>query len=93
MSASTAPITIIIPCLNAESTLGEAIESVLAQTVRPAEILVIDDTSRDRSVDVAKSFGATVRVLKNPSRGPGAARRIGVKEARGEFTGDGLIPD
>lgn len=85
MSLSTAPISVIVPCLNAEKTLGEAIESVLEQTAPPIEVLVIDDNSRDRSVEVARSFGARVRILRNPGRGPGAARRIGVEQARGQF--------
>lgn len=85
MRDSVAPVTVIIPCLNAESTLGEAIESVFAQSAAPLEVLVIDDKSRDRSVQVAQSFGSQVRVLANPGRGPGAARRLGVEQARGEY--------
>jgi len=82
---STAPITVIIPCLNAEKTLPAALASVFSQTVPPLEVLVIDDHSTDRSVAVAAAVDPRVRVLTNPSRGPGAARRLGVTEARGEF--------
>ena len=78
-------VTVIVPCLNAEPTLGEALASVFAQTVPPEEVLVVDDGSTDRSVEVAHSFGPRVRVLRNPGRGPGAARRIGVTEARGRY--------
>jgi glycosyltransferase involved in cell wall biosynthesis len=87
VSISTAPVTVIVPCLNAEDTLGEAIASALNQTAPPIEVLVIDDGSTDGSVAVAKSFGSKVRVLRNPERGPGAARKIGVIEARGTFIG------
>jgi glycosyltransferase involved in cell wall biosynthesis len=85
VSESTAPITVIIPCLNAEKTLPAALRSVLSQTAPPVEVLVVDDHSTDRSVAVAAAFDPRVRVLKNPSRGPGAARCLGVSEARGEF--------
>lgn len=85
MRVSAAPITVIIPCLNAEKTLPAALSSVLSQTAPPIEVLVIDDRSRDRSATVAASFDPRVRVLTNPSRGPGAARRLGVTEARGRF--------
>lgn len=85
MRDSAAPITVIIPCLNAEKTLPAAIESVLSQTAPPIEVLVIDDNSTDRSAAVAAAFDSRVRVLKNPSRGPGAARRLGVSEAHGQF--------
>jgi len=82
---SDAPISIIVPCLNAEKTLPAALESVLNQTAPPIEILVIDDASTDRSAAVAAAFDPRVRVLSNPGRGPGAARCLGVQEARGEF--------
>jgi glycosyltransferase involved in cell wall biosynthesis len=85
MSDSTAPISVIVPCLNAERTLGAALESVFVQTAPPLEVLLIDDRSTDRSVEVARSFGPRVRVLTNPARGPGAARRFGVTEAVGTY--------
>lgn len=78
-------VSVIIPCLNAEETLAEAVNSVMAQTVEPLEVLVVDDGSRDRSVAVAASHGPKVRVLHNDLGGPGAARRIGVNAARGEY--------
>jgi glycosyltransferase involved in cell wall biosynthesis len=73
--------------LNAANTLGEAIDSALHQTARPVEVLVIDDGSTDDSVAVAKSCGPKVRVLRNPGCGPGAARKIGVSQAKGTFIG------
>lgn len=85
MSESHPAVSVIIPCLNAETTLREAIRSALEQTVPPLEVLVVDDGSRDASVAVARSCGPRVRVLRNPIGGPGAARRIGVAQARGEF--------
>lgn len=85
MSLSAGTISVIVPCRNAVATLGEAMESVLAQTVLPTEILVIDDRSTDESAALARSFGPRVRVLVNPGRGPGAARRLGVSEACGEY--------
>lgn len=85
MSCSTADLTVIVPCLNAEATLAEALRSVTNQTAPPAEILVIDDRSTDRSTAIARSFGPIVRVLANPGRGPGAARRLGVLEARSKY--------
>lgn len=85
MSESIADISVIIPCYNAEPWLAEALHSVFAQTARPREILFIDDKSTDRSVDIARSFGPTVRIMTNPMRGPGAARYVGVREAKGKY--------
>jgi glycosyltransferase involved in cell wall biosynthesis len=85
VNTPSATVSVIIPCLNAEETLDQAISSALEQTVPPLEVLVVDDGSTDRSVAVAASFGPKVRVLQNTIGGPGAARRIGVSEARGEY--------
>ena len=85
MSDALAPISVIVPCRNAESTLGEALESVFAQTVPPAEVLVIDDHSEDGSIAMARRYGPKVQVLGNPQRGPGAARQIGVARAAGTY--------
>lgn len=84
-TASSGAVTVIVPCRNGAATLAEALESVFAQTVPPLEVLVIDDRSTDDSVAVARSFGPRVRVLRNPGRGPGAARELGVREARGTY--------
>jgi glycosyltransferase involved in cell wall biosynthesis len=78
-------VSVVIPCYNAEPFLGEAIESVLRQTVPPGEVIVIDDGSIDRSVAVAQSFGAAVRVIQHANGGPSLARNRGIEEARGEW--------
>lgn len=98
MSLSSADISVIVPCLNAEATLGEALESVFAQTAPPREVLLIDDRSTDRSIEIARRFGPAVRVFLNPGHGPGWARRLGVHEARGRYIAfvdadDILAPD
>ena len=85
MRDSVAPVTVVIPCLNMESTLAEAIESVLTQTARPTEVLVMDDGSTDRSTDIARSFGHPVRVLPNREGCTGGARGGGTSQAEGTF--------
>jgi len=56
----TAPVTVIIPAYNEESTLGATIRSLLQQTVRPDLIVVVDDCSTDATAKVARSLGVTV---------------------------------
>lgn len=85
MSVADASLSVIMPCRNGEPWLADALASVCAQTVRPMEIILVDDGSTDRSADIARSFGATVRVVANRGRGSNAARRTGVLEARGTF--------
>ena len=58
---TTPLISVMIGVYNAEQYLGEAIDSVFAQTYRPLEVIVVDDGSEDRSADVARGFGSTGR--------------------------------
>jgi glycosyltransferase involved in cell wall biosynthesis len=78
-------ITVIIPCYNGARRLHSAIQSALAQTIPPREVLVVDDGSTDNSVDVAESFGPPVRVISQINAGAGMARAHGVAAARSEF--------
>lgn len=78
-------ISVIIPVYNGERHLGDAIASVLAQTVPVHEIIVVDDGSTDGSLNVAERFGAPVRCHRQANAGAGAARNCGVALAGGEF--------
>lgn len=91
-------ISVIVPCRNAEPWIAQTIRSALAQYVPPREIIVVDDGSTDRSVDVAEGMGAHVRVIQESGRGASAARRRGAQEAAGRFlmfldADDLLTPD
>lgn len=79
-------ISVIIPVYNTEKYLAQAIESVLTQTVKPAEIIVVDDGSTDGSVNIALQFGDEIRVLKlGENCGAPAARNYGIGQASGEY--------
>jgi glycosyltransferase involved in cell wall biosynthesis len=78
-------ISVIIPAFNAERYLAAAIASVLAQTVRPAEIIVVDDGSTDRTANIAEQFGAPVTCHRQPHRGIAATRNSGINAARGNW--------
>lgn len=78
-------ISVVIPVLNTEQYLGEAIESVLAQGSELLEILVVDDGSTDGSASVAASFGDPVRVIRQENAGPAAARNRGIRATRGDY--------
>lgn len=82
MNQST--ISVIIPVYNGERYLAEAIESVLAQSAPPDEILVVDDGSTDGSATVAHRF-PTVRYLWQAQAGASVARNHGVMAATGDW--------
>ena len=75
-------VSVIIPVYNGERYLGEAIESVLAQTYKEVELIVVDDGSTDKSAAVARCF-TDVRYCFQPNSGIGAARNQGADLARG----------
>jgi glycosyltransferase involved in cell wall biosynthesis len=76
-------VSAIIPVFNGERFLGEAIESIFAQSYRNLEVIVVDDGSTDGSAKAAQRY--PVRYYHQPHRGPGAARNFGIQQARGEF--------
>jgi glycosyltransferase involved in cell wall biosynthesis len=81
-------ITAILPVFNGRAFLLEAVRSVLAQTLPPVELIVIDDGSVDGSIEeLAKVTDAPVpiRVLHQSNRGQSAARNLAAREARGEY--------
>ena len=71
-----APVAVVIPAFNSAKTLGRAIESVLGQTWRPRQIVVVDDGSTDGTAELARSY--PVELVSHPNRGASAARNRGI---------------
>ena len=65
--------------------MPEAIESALAQTYHPVEVIVVNDGSTDNSGDVAESFQPHILVLHQRNKGPGSARNTGIARSREEW--------
>jgi glycosyltransferase involved in cell wall biosynthesis len=80
-------LSIIIPACNAEAFIKAAIESVLAQTYRPIELIVVDDGSKDRTAEIAGSFGPHLVCHRQANGGPPAARNQGLALAGGDYIG------
>jgi glycosyltransferase involved in cell wall biosynthesis len=80
---SGALVSVVMPAFDEEAFIGEALESVLAQTHAPVEMIVVDDGSADRTGAIARELGA--RVLRQPQLGAAAARNAGLAVARGDF--------
>jgi glycosyltransferase involved in cell wall biosynthesis len=83
MSAPT--VSVVIPAYNAAWCAGRAVDSVLAQTFRDFELIVVDDGSTDNTVDVLAGYGERIRTLSKPNGGLSSARNAGIQAARGEF--------
>jgi glycosyltransferase involved in cell wall biosynthesis len=78
-------VSIVIPCFNAESWIAEAIESGLKQTYPSLEIIVIDDGSTDKSLDIIQSYRSRITFDSGPNRGGNHARNRGLELSRGDF--------
>jgi glycosyltransferase involved in cell wall biosynthesis len=75
-------VTCVVLVHNGERYVGAAIESILAQTHRPLEVVVVDNASTDASAAVAREFGEPVRVLHRDDRRQAAGRNLGIRAAR-----------
>lgn len=75
----------IIPTYNRWTLLLDAIESVLAQSYRLFELIVIDDGSTDGTAKKLAGFGTNLRLIEQPKRGVSAARNRGARVARGRY--------
>ena len=64
---------VVIPAFNAAATIAETLRSVAAQTVKPDEIVVVDDGSTDNTAEAVAASGVAVRYLRQDNAGPGQA--------------------
>src|SRR4051812_28904107 len=80
---SSITVSIITPCYNGGRFISDTIRSALGQTRPPLEMIVIDDGSTDGSANIAESFGAPVRVIRQSNHGESVARNCGISEAKG----------
>ena len=81
-------VSIITPVYNGEAYIAETIYSVLAQTYRDWEMLIVDDGSRDASADIVLRFAkrdSRIRLLRQENRGSAAARNAGIRKASGRY--------
>ena len=84
-------VSVVVPLYNTEKYIEECISSVLDQTLRDLEVLVVDDGSRDRSVEIVEEIARRdkrVRLLRHPggvNLGVSRTRRLGITEASGEY--------
>ncbi|MDD4356928.1 MAG: glycosyltransferase family A protein [Smithellaceae bacterium] len=78
-------ISVVIPAYNGEPYLRRSIDSALAQTFRPMEIIVVDDGSTDGTAAVAKGYGDAIRNIRQKNGGVSAARNTGIKASQGDW--------
>jgi glycosyltransferase involved in cell wall biosynthesis len=86
MSASTHDISVIIPYYNREQYIDETVQSVLAQTLKPLEIIIVNDRSRESSRKHIERYTSVCKILDlERNVGLAGARNAGTQAARGQF--------
>lgn len=78
-------VSVAIPAHNAEATIAEAVQSILEQTYRPVEVVVVDDGSTDGTWRVLQGFGSAIRAIRQDNQGIAAARNAGLRAASGDL--------
>lgn len=78
-------VSVIIPAYNRAGTIARSIDSVLVQTYRWIEVIVVDDGSTDHTDEVVETYGDRVILIRQPNGGPSSARNTGAACAKGEI--------
>lgn len=91
-------VSVIVPTYNRASLVTQAVDSLLAQTRVPDEIIVVNDGSKDDTEKVLQKYQRPVKVINQPNGGLASARNAGLKAATGDFVAfldddDTLTPD
>ncbi len=81
-------VSVIIPVYNAQEYVAITIQSLLDQTYKNLEILIVDDGSPDRSIEVCRQFtDPRIQIIQQENRGLPGARNAGIRHATGDFIG------
>ncbi|RLI78456.1 hypothetical protein DRP07_11045 [Archaeoglobales archaeon] len=78
-------ISAIIPAYNAEKTIKECINAVLAQSYKPSEVIVVDDGSTDNTYKIASQFNEVKVIRSNINRGVASARNLGIMASKYKY--------
>lgn len=81
-------VSVVIPVYNGEKELGRCIDSILKQTYKDLQILIIDDGSEDKSLSIARSYEKNdnrISVFHQKNQGVSAARNLGIQKAEGNY--------
>ena len=83
-------VSVILPIYNVSKYLPKCLDSLLNQTLKEIEIICVNDSSPDNSLDVLEKYALNdqrVKIINQPNSGPGIARNNGIAEAKGKYIG------
>lgn len=76
-------VSIIIPSYNEQDVIGACLDSLALQSYKNTEVILVDDGSGDKTLEVAKKY--QVKIIKQDHKGPGPARNLGAASAKGKI--------
>lgn len=79
-------VSVIVPVYQVEVYIAETLRSILSQTLTDFEVLLVDDGSQDRSVEICRSFtDPRIKIISQANRGLAGARNTGIRQAQGDY--------
>jgi len=78
-------VSVVIPAFNCSNFIEEAVDSVLNQSYKNIEIIVIDDGSTDNTLDIMRAFGNEIQIYSQENNGISVARNLGILNSTGEY--------
>ncbi len=81
-------VSVILPVYNVEEYIEQCVKSILQQSCKNIELIIVDDGSTDKSIDIVEEIASVddrVKILKQENKGAGAARNYGLREAKGKY--------
>ncbi|MGD1871437.1 MAG: glycosyltransferase family 2 protein [Mastigocoleus sp.] len=81
-------VSVIVPAYNAEAFISRTLESILSQTYKNIEVIIVDDGSQDNTVNIVKNFikrDQRIRLLQQENSGVASARNLAIAHACGEY--------
>jgi len=78
-------VSVVIPCYNAEKYIAASVLSAVNQTWENVEVIVVDDGSTDKSLDILQSFGGQIKLVMQKNQGACHARNVGFASSSGEY--------
>ena len=83
-------VSVIVPAYNVEKYIPKCLDSLINQTLKEIEIIVVDDGSSDKTAEIVSSFCKNddrVKLIKQKNKKQGEARNNGIKHSEGEYIG------
>mgnify|MGYP004673344099 FL=1 len=81
-------VSIIVPAYNCQNSISKCIDSLINQTYRDIEIIVVDDGSKDETYNIVETYASCdkrIRLIRQKNGGPGAARNTGLGAIRVDY--------